>query len=144
MRAAGLKGLDKRINQIIMVTVTQFANKILDEAIANVTSSLVNARASYGIEVDEANMRVGIYTKNDMIAYIEFGTGNPETVKNGLSASAYLATQPQEVRDEAIKFFVTGTGTIPARPHLFPAYFKYRDQIIPEIDRRIQQLFDRL
>lgn len=137
-------GLDKKIDRIIMVTISQFANTILDEAISNVTSPLVNARASYGIEIDEANQRVVISNKNDMIAYIEFGTGNPETVKRGLSAQQYLATQPAEVRAEAMKFFVTGEGKIPAQPHLFPAFYKYRDMIIPEIDRRVQALLDRI
>lgn len=137
-------GLDKKIDQIILVTITQFMNRILEEAISNVSSPLINARASYSIEIDKANVVARIYNKNDMIAYFEFGTGNPETVKKGLSAAEYLKTQPAEVRAAAMKFFVTGEGTIPAQPHLFPAYYKYRDQIIPEIERRVQQLLDRI
>lgn len=136
--------LDKKIDKIVIVTITQFMNRILDEAVSNVNSPLVNARASYSITIDEPNGRAIISNKNDMIAYIEFGTGNSETVKEGLSARDYLSTQPTEVRASAIQFFVTGKGTIPAQPHLFPAYFKYRDQIIPEIERRVQELLNRI
>ena len=134
-----IKGMEKKIRQIILVTLTQYANRIVSEAVAMVNTTLVNPRTSYSIEIDEQNLRVDIVNNNDMIAYIEFGTGHPGTVKKGLSAETYLAGQPQEVKDAAIEFFVTGEGTIPARPHLFPTFYKYRDQIIPEIERRIQK-----
>lgn len=139
-----LKSIDKKIEQIVMVTITQYANKILDEAVSKVSTNLVNVRASYSLVIDNANRRVNIETNNEMIAYLEFGTGNPQTVRGGMSAKEYLATQPKEVKDAAIQFFVTGEGTIPAQPHLFPTWFKYRDEIIPEIDKRVQSLFDRL
>lgn len=136
--------LEKKIDKIILVTISQFANQILEKAISSVSSPLVDARQSYSLTIDEANVRVTISNRNDMIAYLEFGTGNPETVESGLSAYEYLSTQPAEVRAAAIEFFVTGEGTIPAQPHLFPAYYSIRDLIIPEIDRRVQQLLDRI
>lgn len=136
--------LEKKINDVIVFTLTQYANRILQSATSRVSSPLVNVRASYGIEIDERNVAVRIYNKNDMIAYLEFGTGSPETVKRGLSAKEYLSSQPQEVVDEAWKFFKTGRGTIAAQPHLFPSFYEVYDEIVRTIDKRVQDILDKI
>ena len=46
-----------------------------------------------------------------LAAYIEFGTG--------LSAVSILAPYPQEVRDTAMAFYVSGQGTLIGSPYLF-------------------------
>lgn len=126
-----LKGLDGKIRSIVDSTIKEFAQKILDEATAQLPASL---SGDYRLEKTETGY--SIWTTNELIAYLEFGTGQ--------YAAAYLAGKPTEMTSEAIKFYVNGDGTMRAHPHLFPAYYKYRDMIVPEIDKRVQQLFDRL
>lgn len=128
-------GLDRKVDDIINKVLLEFANKMLDA----IPSEL---RSSYTLTVEKN--RVILWTEDEMAAYIEFGTGDDTTVKNGLSAKSYLSGQPDMVQKEAIQFFKTGKGTIPAEPYLFPAFFKYRDWALLEMDKRIQELFNRL
>lgn len=120
-------GLDKKIDSVINDVLLEFANKMLDA----IPSEL---RGSFTLTVQ--NRRVTLWTDNEMAAYIEFGTGK--------FAKSYLSGQPNIVKEEAIQFFKTGTGTIPDDPYLFPAFFKWKDWAISEIDKRIQAVFDRL
>ena len=49
-------------------------------------------------------------------AYIEFGTG--------LSAVQTLAPYPQEVKDTAMEFYISGLGTLKASPYLYNNFLK--------------------
>lgn len=135
-----LSQLPKRIDETIEQTLLEYARKILNEAISNLPPGAASIGSTYHIEVLENGKAVAIYTDNEIAAYIEFGTGNPETVREGLSAKEYLATQPQEVVAEALKFFVTGEGTMPAQPYLFPAFYKYRDEIAVKLKERLKRV----
>jgi len=128
-----LRNFNQKIDQIIADVLLEYAKKIMEDIPGDLFSF-------YRLEVGYRS--VTIWTDNVFAAYIEFGTGNEDTVKGGKSAKEYLATQPQEVRDEASPFFKTGTGTIPAEPYLFPAYYKVKDEIPIEIDKRIQEYLD--
>lgn len=126
-----LTGLEKKADQIIQVTILQFANKMFAEAMSNLGHPAL--AGTFSLNVEEGGYKISISTTSNIAAYIEFGTGN--------YAAEYLAGQPSEVSAEAIKFYISGDGTMPARPYLFPAYFKYRDQVMPEINRRLERLF---
>jgi len=128
-----LRGMDTVIDKIIADVLLEYAKGIMESIPANLYTF-------YRLEVGHRS--VTIWTDNVFAAYIEFGTGTSETVIGGRSAQEYLASQPQEVRDEASPFFITGRGTIPAEPYLFPAYYKVKDKIPEEIDRRIQKYFN--
>ncbi|MEI2271826.1 hypothetical protein OHD16_06695 [Sphingobacterium sp. ML3W] len=78
--------------------------------------------------------RVIIWTNNVHAAYLEFGTGG--------YAAAYLSDKPEEMKKEAAEFYINGNGFTYAEPYLFPAYYKVKDEIPKEIDRRVQKLFD--
>lgn len=122
-----LGDIPKQVDSLIQETLLEYANKIM----AEIPTSLVS---SYALTVEKN--RVIIWTENEIAAYIEFGTGQ--------YATNYLSSQPQEVREQAIQFYVSGDGTMPANPYLFPAYFKYRDEIVKVLDQRIQELLDRI
>lgn len=131
-----LMQIEREVAKIITVTITQGMNTILQEAKSLIQTNLVNVDASYGIEIDEENMTATIYNKNDMIAYLEFGTGK--------FAEAYLADKPKEMTDEAWKFFKTGKGTLKEQPHLFKTYYKYKPIIEKQVEDRIQAYLDKL
>lgn len=94
------------------------------------------AKGKYTIDVHANEMRVELWTENEMAAYLEFGTGR--------HAARLLSGRPQQMRRDAMLFFKTGEGTLPAKPYLFPTYYKYKDKIPVEIDKRIQKYLDKL
>ena len=57
----------------------------------------------------------------DLSAYYEFSTG--------AFAKTYLADKPQEIKDEAMKFYKNGKGTLQSRPYLYPAMLWALDEI---------------
>lgn len=129
-----LKRLEKDVDKTVKKTLLEFAKRIYREAMADLPDGAKHLKASFSVEVGDNGYRVTIFSGEEMAAYVEFGTG--------LWARAYLAGQPIEMKVEAIKFFINGKGKTPARPYLFPAFYRNRDWLIPELDRRIQRLFD--
>lgn len=69
---------------------------------------------------------------DELSAYNEFGTGD--------FAQAYLAAMPAEVKEEAIKFYVDGSGKIPAAPFFFPAIFKNRGKVLEFVNEELDKL----
>lgn len=126
-----LKKLPKNIDKIVSSTLEEYIRKIYNEAMANIPSGSTGVRSSFNIEISKGGYLVSLYSDNELAAYIEFGTGR--------FAERYLSGKPQELRDEAIKFYVNGEGTLPARPYLFPAFYKYRDELIMTLERRLQK-----
>lgn len=68
----------------------------------------------------------------EISAYTEFGTGQ--------SASAYLATVPNEWKVAARKFYISGKGTILNRPYLYPSFFKYSIEFQKELKKALNNL----
>lgn len=123
----------QRIESIVLDTIHEYGQKIFDEAMSGL-SDAPNIRSTFSIVKDKKGSY--IYSDEVIAAYIEFGTGN--------YAREYLNGRPQEMVDEAIKFYVNGQGTMPAQPYIFPAYYKYKEGLTKEIDKRIQKYFDSL
>lgn len=130
---AKFKLSSKKIEDIISNTIHEFGDKIFKETLAGL-SGAESIKSTFNYEKEKN--RAYIYTDNDMAAYIEFGTGK--------FAEKYLANKPKEMVDEAMKFFINGEGTMPARPYLFKAFNKYKERLPKEIDKRIQKYFNSL
>ena len=130
--------LGKGIEKVISDTVMEFMKKILAEAMSALPAESKYLKSSFKIESEKTEDmdRVSIFSDEELAAYVEFGTG--------IWAKAYLSGQPQEVVDEAIKFYINGKGTTFAQPYLFPAYYRYLPFMEKELDTRIQRLFDSL
>ena len=126
-----LDKIDIEVDKIIKETLLFSANEILQDALSRLPVGSGNVKASFAISSEDNGYRVTIFSDEEVAAYIEFGTGD--------YAKAYLAGKPQEVVDEAIKFFVNGRGKMPAQPYLFPAYLARRDKIVELIDYKINE-----
>lgn len=126
-----LDKLPKDIDKIVSSVLSEHIRKIYNEAMSNVPGGSGMIRSSFNVEISNNGYRVSLFSDNELAAYIEFGTGR--------YAEQYLSGKPQEMRDEAIKFYVNGEGTLPARPYLFPAFYKYRDEIIRVLEQRLQK-----
>lgn len=128
-----LKGIDKKIDQIVKVTLSQYANLIFNEAMSKAPEGISN---TFRLKFEDDGLKISIYSDNVLAAYYEFGTG--EFARN------YLSGKPTEMIEDAIQFFVNGRGTLPAQPYLYPTYYKYKDEVVATIDANIQKLFDRV
>lgn len=59
--------------------------------------------------------------------YQEFGTGP-------------LTEAPKGYEAYAAEFKITGEGNTPAKPFLFPAFFKYQDTVVPHIEEELNKI----
>jgi len=125
--ASQLNGLVSKIEEITIDVLVIYARKIMAEIPGSIAPF-------YRLEVVNGNVR--IWTDNVFAAYIEFGTG--------VYAAAYLSGKPSEMTEDAIKFYVNGKGTIQEEPYLFPAYYRFKDEIVIEIDKRVQKYLDNI
>lgn len=72
----------------------------------------------------------------DMTAFYEFRTGQ--------FSKQYLADKPQEIKDEAMKFFKNGKGTIQGQPFIFPALLWALDETPKRIEREVTAVWNNL
>lgn len=120
------------IEAAIQQVLSRYVGMIYSEAMAKLKSPKV--RSSFSVKVD--GLRAEIWSNDVLAAYIEFGTGQ--------FAATYLSGHPQEMVEEALKFYVSGGGKLPANPYLFPTFYKYRDEMVREMDAAVQRYFDSL
>lgn len=59
---------------------------------------------------------VGVFGKNNLAAYFEFGTG--------LNAIKILRNYPRWIRNIAWQFYVDGSGRLKGKPYLYPSVLK--------------------
>lgn len=65
-------------------------------------------------------------------AYIEFGTGSGYKAIEG-------SLEP-DARELARQFFVDGSGRMPARPYLLPAYYRYRKEFLSNLRKLVKKI----
>lgn len=122
-----LKQLQAKIKQAQRAGEKKVADEIAREAKQRAPGSLAN-----GIVVTQTENETIIDGGGELAAYAEFGTGQ--------NAEAYLSTQPTEIVNEALKFFVDGTGRTPAQPFFFPPIMANKDKIIPAVEAELQKI----
>jgi len=74
---------------------------------------------------------VGVWGKNDLAAYFEFGTG--------LSAREILAPYPEWIREIAWKFKRPEDGTLKGKPYLYPSVLKNTEIFNKKLDEIIKE-----
>lgn len=110
--------LNKAQRSLNAYTGTQLEN-------LNFINLVLNSKdKGYTISVGVPN--VGSSKKSHLAAYVEFGTG--------LSARSILADYPEEVKQLAMTYFQTGTGTLKGSPYLFNNWIVQRDLFIKELN----------
>lgn len=122
-----IKQLQAKIKQAQRAGEKKVADIIAAEARQRAPGSLAN-----GIVVTQTENETIIDGGGELAAYGEFGTGR--------NAEAYLSTQPTEVVNEALKFFVNGTGRTPAQPFFFPPIMANKDKIVPAVEAELQKI----
>lgn len=120
------KALQKKAIAAFSRAAKTVADRIATDAKANAKGSLPN-----GISAIQTENGATLIGGTEIAAYNEFGTGR--------YAELYLAALPDEVKDEARKFYIDGSGQIPAAPFFFPAIFKHQGDIPKEFDKEIKK-----
>lgn len=103
------------------------ATLIANDAKANAKGSLKDK-----IAVAQNDITTTVFGGDNLSAYNEFGTGD--------FAAAYLAAMPPEVKAEAQKFYVDGTGKIPAHPFFFPAIFRNQNKVVEFVNEELNKI----
>lgn len=106
--------MEESIKEVIGAEIEAFGYEVVNDAKRNTPVDLGGLRNS--ISHDYLNSRTTITVAANYAAYVEFGTGT--------FAATYVPSLPPAIQAYAMTFFKTGKGRLPAKPFLFPAYFK--------------------
>lgn len=135
MRVEGLSKLKQSMNQyrkaIEKVTaegLKEGANIIAQEAKVWCKAQSIAST----IKVVYTNKKYEITTSGVISAYLEFGTGN--------FAKALLSGYPDDWRQLAYKFYISGLGRMPAQPYLYPAYVDNKQDVVTNIGLKVEDL----
>lgn len=123
---AELRSLQGRIPEVKKQAELTVANRIAETARSAAPGSLAN-----GIFVEQDGESTVVVGGTELAAYNEFGTG--------VKAEAYLESQPESIREEALKFYVDGSGKIPARPFFIPAIRAHEGELFEEIEKELSK-----
>ena len=119
----------QEVERIIQEVFIEYANRILNESR---NEFQVAEWRSDGIVVVEQD-GVTLAFSNEFMIFSEFGTGQ--------FAKDYLSNKPQDIKDEAMKFYKNGLGKTIAEPIIYPLVIRYSEEIPKEIDRCVEEWF---
>lgn len=121
-----LRHLKKKVQIAADRGINKTAHLIKEDARQRAPQDMGNLVRS--INVEKRDKVTLVYADAPHAPYQEFGTGD------------FAVAPAPEYADYMREFFVNGKGTTPPKPFLFPAYFKYRDSIVPNIEEEFKKL----
>ena len=90
----------QEVSNIIQEVFLEAAHGIMNEAASNM--EVAEWKSNGNLEIKENGFIVS--WDNLLLIFREFGTGR--------YSASYLSNKPQDIKDEAMKFFVNGLGTV--------------------------------
>lgn len=122
-----IKNFGKESEEIVKEELTVTLDEIYNQALINSPADFGAGGGIRGSGYKDQNGLDGeVGFKNQYAPYVEFGTGSQVQI-------------PQGLEDYAMTFYVNGKGRLPARPFLFPAWFKESGEFM----KRIKEAMDR-
>ena len=119
----------QEVEKIIQEVFLEAAHGIMNEAASNM--EVAEWKSNGNLEIKENGFIVS--WDNLLLIFREFGTGR--------YSASYLSNKPQDIKDEAMKFFVNGLGTLPANPMIYPVVVRYSEWVPTEINKRVEEWF---
>lgn len=119
----------QEVNNIIQEVFIEYANRILNES--RNEFQVAEWRSDGIVEVLQDGVTLAF--SNEFMIFSEFGTGQ--------FAKDYLSNKPQDIKDEAMKFYKNGLGKTIAEPIIYPLVIRYSEEIPKEIDKRVEDWF---
>ena len=112
-----LDTLEDNVKREVGAEIEDFGSNVVADARVTVNSIAADEGTLKNlINYTYSDGETKIFSNAGYSAYVEFGTG--------VFAAGYVASLPADLQAYAMQFFVNGKGRLPARPFLFPAYFK--------------------
>ena len=131
-----IKNFGKDSEEIVKQELTVSLDKIYNQALRDAPADMGGGGGIRGSAYkDQRGLDGEVGFKNEYAPYVEFGTGTE--VSKGFAKEYGVA--PEGLPEYAMEFFVNGKGRLPARPFLFPAWFKEQREFM----KRIKEAMDR-
>ena len=132
---ARLKGIQDALRDMQrLVTNVNRAKKVAELRVAERMAADARALAPEdkglliaGIDTKQTENTTSVVSEAGYSAYQEFGTGS-------------LTAIPQGLEGYAKEFFVNGEGNTAPQPFFFPAIFKHREELIPEVEKELVKI----
>ena len=122
-----IKNFGKDSEEIVKEELTVSLDQIYNQALRDAPADMGGGGGIRGSAYkDQRGLEGEVGFKNQYAPYVEFGTGTEVQIPLGLE-------------DYAMTFYVNGKGRLPARPFLFPAWFKEQREFM----KRIKEAIDR-
>lgn len=134
---ATVKGMEAALKQLQQLEAkVKVAKKRGEKRGADLIASDARSHAKGSLDakiyVTQNEVSTTVIGGDNLSAYNEFGTGD--------FAAAYLASMPPEVKAEAEKFYVDGSGRIPAHPFFFPAVFRNEEKVLEFVNEELNKI----
>lgn len=120
-----LKNLEQEVYKEAKAELKKIAEEILADAVSRVHVKRGQLKSSAFITETRTGYKIGFDI--GYAAYVEFGTGD-------------FVVVPQGYESFAMEFYVNGEGKSRPQPFLFPAFLARRDNIVKEIEQKINGL----
>lgn len=132
---ARLKGIQDALRDMQQLTTkVNRAKKIAELRVAERMAADARALAPEdkglliaGIDTKQSDTSTSVVSEAGYSAYQEFGTGP-------------LTAVPQGLESYAKEFFVNGEGQTAPQPFFFPAIFKHKEELIPEVEKELAKI----
>lgn len=113
-----LSSYGKEVEKAAKLGIEKGANDIAMDAKSRCRAQSIATE----IQVRKTDEGADITTQSPISAYLEFGTGN--------FAKATLTSYPDDWKELASKFFISGLGRMPSFPYLYPAFQQGKQDLI--------------
>lgn len=120
-----LRDLPKQVEKEAIAQLKVICDEILADALSRVPVRMGELKGSGRVKAIAGGYSVGFDIS--YAPYVEFGTGD-------------FVVVPQGYESFAMEFFVSGEGKSRPQPFLFPAFLAKRENIVKEIEQKINGL----
>ena len=122
-----IKNFGKDSEEIVKEELTVSLDQIYNQALRDAPADMGGGGGIRGSAYkDQRGLDGEVGFKNQYAPYVEFGTGTEVQIPLGLE-------------DYAMTFYVNGKGRLPARPFLFPAWFKEQREFMKRIKEAMER-----
>ena len=113
--------------------VDEVLHEKVQEALQEINSRLPVAEWKSNGTIEKIDGGYNLWFDNELIVYYSLGTGN--------FSKSYLSDKSQDIKDEAMKFFVNGLGKTPSHDLIIPQVTRVLLEVDLEVTRRVEEWF---
>lgn len=126
-----IKNFSKDTEEIVKEELTVALDNIYNQSLRDVPTDMAGGGGLRGSAYkDQRNLEGEVGYKNQYAPYVEFGTGTKVNI-------------PQGLEKYAMTFYVSGKGRLPAKPFLFPAWFKETVEFMKRLREQIDKNWEK-